>query len=317
MSQGLQSAVAGAALAAPAQTPAQPQQPAVQQPQQPAAAPAQQQPPAQQPAQQPVAAPAITPEQWTAYQQQLQGYVQQMQAAHTQELGLRLALIRAGIYHDGYLDYAVNQYNALAPSTRPKPGEWVPQFQAQYPAFFGQPPVPPGGQTPGAPGNPAPPAAAPPGAPPPGWPQQWGQPAAPPATPPPGWPAQPPPQQGWPGYPQQQPQPQGPVWNAAAQRWEGPPPAQAAPTWQPAQQPPAFPQLPAPPWQPAPPAAPPAPAGWPQMFRPNPDGGATGAQGAGAIDPPLTEDLILKMDPNTMARRWTEVEQFMRSRGKR
>lgn len=306
MSQGLPSPVAGAALAAPQQpaqqqAPAQPQQPAQQAPAQAQAAPAQQQP----------AQPGITPEAIAAYQQQLQGYVQQLQQSHAQDMALRLALTRAGVHHDGYLDYAVQAYSQLAPSTRPKPHEWVPQFQAQYPAFFGQPqaPAPPGGPPPGVPGNPSLPAAAPPGAPPPGWPA----PAAPA-----GWPPQAPPQQTWPGYPPpQQAAPQGPVWNAAAQRWEGPPPQQpAAPAGWPAPAAPAVPQLPAPPWQP-PPAAPAAPAGWPQMFRPNPDAGATGTQGAGAIDPPLTEDLILKMDPTTIARRWTEVEAFMRNRNRR
>jgi hypothetical protein len=243
----------------------------------PAGAPPPQAPPT--PAQAPAAGP--TPDQLAAYQTQVQTYFQsQLQAAQASaaaERQLHVALARAGVHHDGYAEYLATQYGAMPAAQRPAPDAWVAQARAQHPAFFGA-------QAPVAPA--APPIVAPPGfafpsptAPPapPAGALPWAPPVAPPAPAPP--PSAPP---GWAWGPQ--------GWYQTA------PPAPAAP----------------PGWTPPAPPAPPAPAqGWPQMVRPNPDAGAQ--PGGTATDPPLSADLILKMDQATFMRRWPEIDRFQRA----
>jgi hypothetical protein len=239
----------------------------------------------------PASAPAAptptqyTAEQVTAYQQQVQAHYQaQLQAAQQQvqaDMALRVALARAGVHHDGYAEFLAGQYNGLAPTTRPRPEQWIETARQQHAAMFAGPgaaapqaPVP-------SPGGPFPPPSI--GAPP-----TFAAPSAPPPAPP-----------GW-------------VWTAQGwvQDTRAAPPAASFswPTPVPQPAPPAWPPAPAPTF-----AAPPAPAGWPQLVRSNPDQGAPSGTGS-PVDPPITADLINRMDQATFARRWPEIDTFMRAR---
>lgn len=56
---------------------------------------------------------------------------------HESMHGQKLALARAGVTQDAYLDYLASRYNGLPEQGRPVFDEWLGKMKADEPAFFG------------------------------------------------------------------------------------------------------------------------------------------------------------------------------------